>query len=132
MALWHSLALWIFHALYTLSELIIAVKSLLYPGADSGELTIEELQPRGKIPGHLAVAFTSSKGESFASDEHGVEDTLADVLLESSRRVMHWCSHVGIGTLTLYDRHGERQQLFRLASAAELSIRTNRCPKGSH
>lgn len=105
MALWHSLALSVFHTLYTLSEIIIAVCRIL--SVELKQCDTDELLPRAKLPAHLAVAFTSSRKQNPAADENSGDEELVETMIESARRVMRWCSHVGILTLTLYDRHGQ-------------------------
>lgn len=105
MALWHSLALWVFHALYNLSEIIIAVCHIL--SVELKQCDTDELLPRAKLPAHLAVAFTTSITEKTARKGDGDDDEMVESMLESAKNVVHWCGHVGIATLTFYDRHGK-------------------------
>lgn len=107
MALLQRFALWVFHALYTLSEIIIVFKSLL--PLHGAELEADENDfglGVGKLPVHLAVAFTTLRHSDTVGEDE--DEDLVDVLMESAKRVMRWCSHVGVQTVTLYDRHGTR------------------------
>ena len=55
---------------------------------------------RGKIPKHLCLNLVAN------------DDTSAEVaetaFLECLQNVAAWCRMLGIGTLTVYDRHGKR------------------------
>jgi hypothetical protein len=105
MALWHSVALWVFHALYNLSEIIIAVCHLL--SVELKQCDTDELLPRAKLPAHLAVAFTTVKKENTTRQEDKDDEELVESMLESAKNVIHWCGLVGISTLTFYDRRGK-------------------------
>ena len=105
MALWHTIALWVFHALFNLSEIIIAVCHIL--SVELKQCDTDELLPRAKLPAHLAVAFTTGGKEKTTRQEGDDDEELAESMLESANNVMHWCGHVGISTLTFYDRRGK-------------------------
>ena len=104
MALWQSLMLWVFHALYNLSEIIIAICHVL--SVELKQCDTDELLPRAKLPAHLAVAFTTPRQEKMAPLDDNDEE-MVESMLESAKNVMHWCSEVGISTLTFYDRDGK-------------------------
>ncbi|KAF8317595.1 hypothetical protein DL93DRAFT_508117 [Clavulina sp. PMI_390] len=121
MALWHTLALWVFHALYALSEIIIAVCGVL--SIKLKQCDTDNLLPRAKLPTHLAVAFTSTslRNQNNLNDasDHDSEERV-DAMVECARRVMRWCGHNGILNLTVYDKTGLlKTRLRELNSSAE-------------
>jgi undecaprenyl pyrophosphate synthase len=106
MAVLYSIALYVFHALYALSEIILLLRSWLSFWLDSDRF----LRPRANLPDHLAVAFTSKRtsargkgGEQAIWDD----EEAVDMMVKNAWSVIEWCKIVGIPQVTLYDRDGQ-------------------------
>lgn len=112
MSILHAIALYIFHVLYALSEVISLVKSQLSTirtvHNDDDDLF---LNPKGKLPEHVAVAFIhkpSLPTRRRASRSELDQEEYVENMVVDAKRIVEWCSRLGISKLTLYDRDGER------------------------
>lgn len=113
MSLLHTLALYIFHAIYALCEVLYLVKSrILQRHTNDTEVDTDDgsfLNRRGKVPNHVAVAFIRRPtivrryNDKMSAEQ---EEEYTENMLQDSRHATEWCSRLGIPNLTLYDRDG--------------------------